>query len=275
METGSSQPPLNPADRPLVTFDANIVIALRSNEAGAEYIRLLLAWNRAGFITINITLSTALEEQRSDEKIEMHEYADWLQEQGVDRNNIFTSARTIGFHIPNMPSNTITFDIFLEMELNRRVHQILFPNIPFSWFDFRDQESISLGLSEIQRKALIELDAARYYFPPTPSSPIHMPTLALDALTLVEQEEMRTLSRQLERMWMNKKNDALGLFNHITQTWHTTCRNYAVFVTNDRNFRKQTKLTALRNLGYSGEILSPKEAVDFLANAIGLERRMI
>ena len=72
----------NPADRPLVTFDANIVIALRNNEADAQPARQLLALNCAGVITVNITLSTALEEQRPDEQQEMHEYSAWLQEQG-------------------------------------------------------------------------------------------------------------------------------------------------------------------------------------------------
>lgn len=78
MEQAKDQGPQNPADRPLVTFDANIVYALRNNEPGAPPIRQLLALNRAGVITINVTLSTALEEQCPDEQLEMHEYAAWL-----------------------------------------------------------------------------------------------------------------------------------------------------------------------------------------------------
>ena len=70
---------------------------------------------------------------------------------------------------------------------------------------------------------------------------------------------------------MNAKNDALGLYNHLTQTWHTNHRNYAVFVTNDRNFRKETRRTALQKLGYFSEILTPEEAVTFLSNTIGLQ----
>lgn len=63
---------------------------------------------------------------------------------------------------------------------------------------------------------------------------------------------------------MNKKNDALGFYNHITQAAYTTHPEYAVFVTNDGNFRKMTKLAALRQIGFRGEILPPAKAVTFL-----------
>src|SRR5258706_52951 len=70
MERAKDQGPQNPVDRPLVTFDTNIIYALRNNEPDALPIRQLLAFNRAGVITINVTLSTALEEQRPDEQME-------------------------------------------------------------------------------------------------------------------------------------------------------------------------------------------------------------
>jgi len=44
---------------------------------------------------------------------------------------------------------------------------------------------------------------------------------------------------------------------------------YSFFVTNDRNFRKQTKLAALRRLGSNSEILAPAEAVTFICEVTG------
>lgn len=271
MELKETQPPQNPADRPFVTFDTNIVIALRNNESAAKYIRQLLAWNRASFITVNITLSTLLEEQRPGEEIRMQDYVSWLEAQGVDRNNIFTSSRTVGFRFPDTPPNTTIFDVGLEMKLNQRLHEILFPTIPFDWHVYRERESKQLGLIEAQREAMIELDNARYYIPPTPSHPMQMPTPAFDSLTTQQREEVITVRKRLSRTWMNAKNDALGLYNHLTNTWHTNHRDLAVFVTYDRNFRKESRSTALKKLGYFGEILTPEEAVNFLSAALGLE----
>lgn len=72
------------------------------------------------------------------------------------------------------------------------------------------------------------------------------------------------LCERLAQTWMNAKNDALGLYNHLTQAANTNHPEHAVFVTNDCNFRKQTKLDALRKLGFQGEILLPDQAVTFL-----------
>lgn len=262
----------NPADRPLVTLDTNVVIALRNNEADAQPARQLLALNRAGAVTLNVTLSTALEEQRPGENLEMHEYAAWLQEQGIALGNAFTGPRTIGFHVPGTPSTTTTFDVRLEIALNERIHTILFPNISFSWVRYRDQEYERRGIVGIKRMALIELESARWdiYIPPSPLAPAQRPTPALDTVAQAEREELWALCEQLHRTWMNAKNDALGLYAHLTQAAHTTHPEWAIFVTNDGNFRKQTKLAALRKLGFPGEILRPTEAVAFLARLTGI-----
>ena len=65
----------NAAGCPLVTLDANIVIALRNNGRAAIPAQQLLAFNRVGMITVNVTLSTALEEQRPDYRLDMRAYA--------------------------------------------------------------------------------------------------------------------------------------------------------------------------------------------------------
>ena len=171
MEQMENQSPSNPADRPLVTFDTNIVYALRDDEPDSQFARQLLAFNRVGVITINITLSTAFEGRRAGEEQERHHYyVTWLQEQGIDPGNIFTHALTIGFRRPGDPPNTSYFDHELEIGLYARIHQILFPNIPSWWFDYLDQECTRLGIVGTRRKALIELDdlSLGRYIPPTP-----------------------------------------------------------------------------------------------------------
>ena len=270
MEQAKDQTPYNPADRPLVTFDTNIVIAVRKNEPAAQPARQLLALNRAGVITVNVTLSTALEEQRPNEKLEMHEYAAWLQEQGIAPGNIFTGPRTIGFHLPGTTPNTITFNVQLERGLNERIHQILFPAIPFAWPEYLDQECARRGIVGTKREALIELDSQDMYIPFSPQAPAQLPTPELDALEQTEREEVRALWKRLHRRWMNAKNDALGLYNHLTQAVHTTHPEQAVFVTNDRDdFLKQAKLEALRQCGFRGKILPPAEAVAFILEVTG------
>jgi hypothetical protein len=271
MEQVKNQSPQNPADRPLVTFDTNIVYALRNSEPDAPPVGQLLALNRMGVITVNVTLSTALEEQRPDGKVEMHEYAAWLQEQGIAPGNSFTSPRTIGFHVPGTPDNMITFDGRLERMLNERIHTILFPNIPFSWVKYCDQEHERLGIIGLKREALLELEAARWeiYIPPSPQAPAQRPTPALEALEQVEREELHAILKRMNRTWWRAKNDALGLYNHLTQAAHTTHPEHAVFVTSDGNFRKRTKLAALRQLGFRGEIMPPAEAVAFICKVTG------
>jgi hypothetical protein len=257
----------NPADRPLGTLDNNIVIAIRNNDLSDPVVqpaRQLLALNRAGVITINVTLSTALEEQRPDAELKMHEYAIWFQEQGIAPSNIFTSPRTIGFHVQGTSPNTITFDAWRERALNERIHQILFPEVPFSWFQYRDQECTRRNIVGNKREALLELDAQDL------CRAIEIPKPAFDSLLPAEQEEVSTLHKRLLRRWRNAKNDALGLYAHLTQAVHTAHSEQAVFVTNDHDFLRPTKLAMLRELGFPGEILRTADAVAFLCNVTGV-----
>ncbi len=170
-----------------------------------------------------------------------------------------------------IPPNTIYFDHELELGLYERVHQILFPNIPSWWYDYRDQECTRLDIVGTRRKALAELDALSLgrYIPPTPQAPQRQPTPALDTLEQTEQEALRATLNRLIKTWMNAKNDSMGLYNHLTRAVNTTYPERAVFVTSDHNFRKLTKLSALRQLGFRGEILPPAEAVAFILKITG------
>ena len=271
MEQVEDQSLSNPAGRPLVTFDNNVVISLWNNDSETEPARQLLALSHTGVITAATTLSTALEKQRPDQKLAIHEYAAWLQDQGFTPGYIFMGPRQIGFRVPGTSTNTITFDTQLEIALIERVHQILFPSVPLDWHEYRDQEYKRLGITGTRREALIELESLRrgIYIPPSPQAPMQRPTPALDMLEETERDELRAIYENLFRKWMNKKNDALGLYHHITQALHTTHPKYAVFVTNDGNFHKENKLAALRKLGFPGEILRPAEAVAFIYKVTG------
>lgn len=261
----------NPADRPLVTLDNNIVVVIRNNTPSDPLVqpaRQLLALNRTGVITLNVTLSTALEKQRPGEKLAMYEYATWLQEQGIA--SIFTNSRTVGFRVPSTDPDTITFDVRLEIALNERVHSILFPEIPFGWFEYLDQECARRNIVGAEREALRELDARDFYIPYSPQAPAQLPTPALDSLGQAEQEKVHALHERLRHKWMNAKNDALGLYSHLTNAVHTTYPERAVFVTNDDNFFKQTKVVAFRALNFPGNILRPAKAVAFLCKVAGI-----
>lgn len=258
----SSAQLLDPARQPLVTFDNNVLIALRRNEPSAPAVRELLALNERGLINVNITSSTAMEAQRADDRLEWQEHIAWLQSLGITQNNIFTSSRSVGFATPGEP-NTVTFAPFLEVELVERIHTILFPRMPFMWRDYRDHETAHLN--ETQKQAVLELDDMRW-------GPIYIPpraTPTLDALSTDERERLKGRFETLSRKWMNAKNDALGFHAHLTLAWHTPHPEHAVFVTRDHNFRKRTKLDALRAIGYRGEILPVEEALAFLLALTG------
>jgi hypothetical protein len=275
MEQMEDQSLSNPANRPLVTFDNNVVIDIRNNGPSVLPARQLLALNCAGVITINVTVSTAFEKQRPDDQLEMHEYRAWFEARGIARNNIFTHPLTVGFNMPG--DNIPTFHPLSELVFNKHIHQILFPDIPFrrndyrDWLKYLDQKCVIHGIVGTKREALIELDKARndIYIPFTPRVPARRPTPALDALEQAEREKLQVVLNKIYDRWRGKKNDALGLYNHLTQAAYTTHPEYAVFVTNDGNFRKPIKLAELRKWGFRGEILPPAEAVAFILTVTG------
>lgn len=255
-----------PADLPLVTLDNNALVSVRKNEPDADAVRELLSMNRVGQIAINITLSTALENQRPGETLGWTDHIAWLETQGIARESIFTGWRTVAFSTPEAP-RIMTFGVEYELALMKRVHAILFPNIPFMWRDYLERETTRNGIAW---QAMEEFDAAEsgFYIPPSPQSPSRRPTPAYDALSSEEQARARSVRAECQRVWRNAKNDALGFHSHLTVAWHTSHPEWAVFVTCDGNFHKQTKLAALRALGYRGKILRPRDAVVFLLDIV-------
>jgi hypothetical protein len=269
-ETGEMPPQRNPVDRPLVTLDTNVILALRNHESMEGPARQILALNDTGLIVVNVTLSTLLENQRPGERMDLPTYVAWLESLGIERANIFTHPRTIGFLLPGKETNTITFDFRLELDLNIRIHQSLFPTIPFHWPAYLVQECEKLKLTEIQRQALAELQRSQdgFYIPPNPYAPARPPAPTWDALDPEQQEYLHNWLKRWQRTWQNAKNDALGLYNHLTTAVHTTNPDQAIFVTNDRNFHKESRRAALRRLRFPGEIMRPPEAVAFLHEVV-------
>lgn len=256
----------NPADLPLVTLDNNALIAVRENEPAAETVNKLLAMNRARRIIINITLSTGLEAGRGGVRREWAEHIAWLESLGIGKSNIFTGPRTIGFISLTEPGVTY-FDCAFETQFNERIHHILFPKIPFYWDDFRDAQCACAGLP-VQAIAEYDLSQRPFYIPLTPHHPRKAPTPHFDALSTEEQLRVQDLHRRLKHIWHNAKNDALGLYNHLTTAAYTNHPEWSVFVTDDKNFLKPAKLTQMRALGFKGEILPPGETVSFLRTVV-------
>jgi len=254
------QLPTDPADRPLVTLDNNVLIALREDEPEAPAVRQLLALNRVRAITINVTLGTAFERQRTPDLPDPQALIDWLKDQGIAAECILTHSRSIGFQTAEAP-DIPTFDPRLEVACQQRIGAILHPNIPFMWAAYRDRESERLG---IPRAVVYEIERERMgvLYPPRP-------TPALDSLSPQERERVRGLLHDLEGRWWNAKNDEEGFYNHLTLAWHTRCPEHAVFVTSDRHFLRAARREAFRSLGYRGHILRPAEAVDYLQRVTG------
>jgi hypothetical protein len=247
----------NAADLPLVTLDTNPLIALRNNEPDAPAVRDLLDLNRAGLISVNVTFSTVIELHDPYDERGWQETIDWLASLGIAREYISTTSRSIGFTTPGEP-DVMTFSVMHEVQFDQRIHGVLAPGKPFTWYPYRRLET--RHLSDLQRQALAELDDLRM-------GPIRIPprlTPALDALSADERERLKALLDDLHHRWINKKNDASGFHCHLTLAWHTTHREQAVFVTSDRHFLAQSRSQALRSLGYVGEILPPADAVAFL-----------
>jgi hypothetical protein len=259
--------PRNPADLPLVTLDNNALIAVREHEAEAPAVNELLAMNRAALIVINITLSTGLEAGRGGNRIDWPEQITWLESLSIARANIFTGPRTIGFRAADAP-NTITSSRDYELALNQRMHSIVRPTIPFSWYSYRDHKGASAGVSA---EALAEYDFASMhnFIPPKPQHPAMARPSVFDQLSPEQQQQVRQLHKSLRRNWRNAKNDSLGLYNHLTAAAHTTHPEWSVFVTSDGDFLGPTKLDDLRALGFPGEILRPAAAVAFLRGVTG------
>lgn len=255
------EPQRNPADLPLVTLDNNALIALRRDEPTAPAVHEILEMNRAGLITANVTAMTGMEAQREEDRLEWQAHIDWIESLGIARANIFTHPRSIGFSTPEFPDGP-TFDARLETALGEHIHTLLFPNIPIRWWEYLRRECERRQLTELQYRAVLELDELLYgpmRIPP-------LPTPALDALSSTEREELTRLLKSLYRRWFNAANDAEGLIIHISLAGYTTHPEWAVFVSSDRNFRKQKVLTALRAINFPGDILAPADAVEHLRN---------
>src|SRR6266700_1608445 len=237
----------------LVTFDNNILIDLRkNNKPTATYARQLLDFNREGKITVATTLSTMLEKQRAGEEMSTPELIAWLQEIGIASEHNFKGPRTIAFNV----QGAFIWGVDREIALNQCLHYAMFPQIPFYWRDYLDQQCAKRGIVGIRREVLIEIDNKKSpYIPPSPQAPQQYPTPLLDTLMQDEREELSNLYEKLIRKWMNKKNDALGLYNHLTNAVHTTYPDQSIFVTCDKHFLN--KMKAIRRCGFRGEILGP------------------
>jgi hypothetical protein len=190
----------------------------------------------------------------------IQEYIAWLQKIGFASEHIFIGPRTVAFN----EQGVITWDIEREFALNQCIHYAMFPNIPFHWREYLDQQCTKLGIVGTRKEALIELDKKKLpYIPYSPQAPQQWPTPALDTLEQDEKETLSVFYEDIYNRWGNAKNDAVGLYNHLTNAVHTTYPDQSIFVTCDkRHFLN--KIATIRRCGFRGEILRPVDALPSL-----------
>jgi hypothetical protein len=254
----------NPADLPLVTFDANALFALRGNELAIPAVREILEMNRAGLITVSVTVSTSMEAKREEELLEGQYLFAWIESLGIARENIFTHPLPLAFSVPAFPDGP-TFHPGLDVGIAYRIKQILHPNYAFTWPEHRDHECKRLDLTEAEKRALRALDDLEWG--PLDAHARLMP--ALEALSSSEVQRLDQTRKDLHRKWVNATCDSEGLRIHISQAQRRTHPEHAVFVTSDGDFHKPTKRQKLCELHYPGEILRPAKAVEFLRGVTG------
>lgn len=265
MDSGT---PRNPADLPLVTLDNNALIDVFEDRPAAPFVHELLDLMRAGRITINVTMATAMEAPRDSDRPEEPDLVTRLVSLGIPREHILTSWRPVGFSPPS-EHEPIMYGAHLDIALMEAIHTILHPQKPAGWPEFRDLKADEFHLTVLQKQALQEMDAQRDGPILIPGIPAR-PTPALDALSSDEYAKVETYLRKFENKWFNAHNDSKGLHAHMTLAYWTMHREHAVFVTTDDDFHKETKLPALRAIGFPGEILRPAEAVAFLRGVTGI-----
>ena len=255
-------------DRPYVTFDSNLFIAARNDEQGtanendkktAALTHELLGFNRAGTITVSVTLTSLLELTGMNAQ----ELTDWLMGLGIAQENIHRGPRPIACKV----GDTVLSSPDQGVALNHRLQEILSPSIPFLLVDHIIQRCEKLDITGTKREAMNEmyLVDVHHYFPPTADAPWNRPTPHLDALEESDREELATLYKRLLKEWRRGKWDTLALFEHITNAVYTPHPEHSIFVTNDQaDFIKKGKLEAIRKLGFPGQILDPQQAIDFI-----------
>src|SRR5260370_621947 len=162
-------------DRPYVTFDSNMLIAVRNDEQEtangnekktAALTHELLRFNRAGTITVSVTL-TSLLELTDGGRMSPQELTDWLMELGIAQENIHRGTRYLDQGVA----------------LNRRLQEILSP-ILFDLNEHISRECKKLGIAGTELEAMNEIYLAdvTHYIPPTADAPWNRPTPHLDTL---------------------------------------------------------------------------------------------
>jgi hypothetical protein len=291
----------NKSDRPLVTLDYNPLLGYfkvedgapdvtPKNKADADALRKLFAMQCLGVIRLIIPQSAILESQRPGD--DMYTIAARLRGLGLDDNDIYEGARPVGFDVAESPG-VVVFDTTLEQNMHRYIHTLLFEgktevgarNVDYSWPKYRDQECERQGIVDATHEALVELDRLRLYgnIEPSPLNPLGLQTPALDTLSPQQRRDVERIYQKMQRHWHNKKSDAEGLYIHASQVLASSLPQHAIFVTSDKHFMRhipvdqagkrvmKTVWELLKRRNFPGQLMTPEEAVDYLAKVTGVD----
>ena len=191
-----------------LTFDTNCIVDLEQKNGNAfPALEILRNLHNEGKVNIAVVAISASERvQGGTYASSFVDFKKKLAAAGLERVNILQ---------PICYWDITFFDWCLYadeqmVELERKIHEILFPEISFNYADFCKR---------------VKLDSN---------------------------------GDTTDPKWRNTKCDVLGMWSHINE-------GREIFVTSDRNFRKQTKKPRLIALG-AGNISTPQDTVLLLEN---------
>lgn len=181
-----------------VCLDWNCIMALEEERKSSPALRQIREWYKQGKIVLCISKPSRMENHQSRDK-RFYDEKGWNEKlRGVDLEGI--ELRSSKERFLDSPG--------LEQVLIREIHNRLFPNFPFLYRDYAQDQNVELP----------EPHGVFFSFPQSLQEELER-----------ENDEQRHLARK----WNNKKNDALSI--HAYATW---CGPDDVFVTDDGNFLK-------------------------------------
>jgi hypothetical protein len=207
----------------LVTLDTNVILALANDEPAAPAVRDLIELQAQGTVKLRIDKSFALERQPHGVQRSLQDQVAYLRALGFgDAEYLAGPTSNMWFHPEGEPHATF-WNSGLRQAVVEAIGKVIHPNIPF--FPQPYLEAMCTK-HEIAFQDMLAANWDRY----TRLSPwVAAPPHQLDAATV---RHLRSLWEQWSQDWMNKKNDALALYNHVT--W-----GGAVFVTSDNDILKR------------------------------------
>ncbi len=184
-----------------VCLDWNCILALEEEREYSPAVRQIREWYKQGKIALCMARPSRLENHLSMDRIVYNEQ-EWTEK-----------LRNAGLEDIVLRPSSGRFHAFpgLDQIIIREIHNRLFPNVPFSYWDYAELNNV-----ELPERSIF------FSFPQSFKE---------------ELEQETAEQRKYSRKWNNWKNDALSI--HAFATWSTPDD---VFVTDDKRVVNKWKL---------------------------------